>query len=582
MVIRFNNGELTKCQNAWKPTMKRSMPETDPEKLKTEDLLRKVRAILNKLTLERFSQLVEQLLGLSIDSTERLTGIMDLVFEKAIDEPSFSVMYGQLCHRLAPTAERERREELELEKNKARRRSVGLVKLIGELFKLKMTTAAFIFDCVHKLLKTQEENSLQCVCVLLTTVGKQLDVEEAKPQMDHIFSSIMKLVNERRTTSRIRFLLQDVIELKDNNWVPGRADQGPKTILQVHEEAEMEEQEEHRKVNQQLLSEDGRRRAGPFDTPRFLREESRISATGKNPTRSFLPRDTARVSKPQLDQKIQLRPQGQGSWAQGCAGRSRAGNSAVEPVASTPTRPALSADQAERKSRSIVEEFLHLKDFKEAVECVEELHLDQQLHIFVGVELTLEWSQSSREEMGQLLSQLLQRGTLPKMQFCKGLSDTLELAEDMAIDIPHIWLYLAQLLRPAPSKGGFSMAQLFSELNKALHPAGGAGLLISQILHVLCKEKASWAVTHRSVASVWRESGLSWPDFIAEGEDVQVFISQQCSAGPAPAGIGPLGPSTVGAGGPGGGLPLPTAGPVCGCLPGVIAGIWDSRRFSGP
>ena len=39
--------------------------------------------------------------------------------------------------------------------------------------------------------------------------------------------------------------------------------------------------------------------------------------------------------------------------------------------------------------------------------------------------------------------------------------ETLELADDMAIDIPHIWLYLAQLLGPLLKEGGLSMTELF-------------------------------------------------------------------------------------------------------------------------
>lgn len=33
--------------------------------------------------------------------------------------------------------------------------------------------------------------------------------------------------------------------------------------------------------------------------------------------------------------------------------------------------------------------------------------------------------------------------------------------------------------------------------------------------------------SHRTVGSLWRESGLNWTDFLAEGEDIQAFISQQ-------------------------------------------------------
>lgn len=39
-----------------------------------------------------------------------------------------------------------------------------------------------------------------------------------------------------------------------NNWVPRRGDQGPKTIDQIHKEAELEEHREQMKVQQALIS----------------------------------------------------------------------------------------------------------------------------------------------------------------------------------------------------------------------------------------------------------------------------------------------------------------------------------------
>lgn len=41
------------------------------------------------------------------------------------------------------------------------------------------------------------------------------------------------------------------------------------------------------------------------------------------------------------------------------------------------------------------------------------------------------------------------------------LAGTLGAAEDTAIDIPHIWLYLAELLNPMLHQGGISMGHLF-------------------------------------------------------------------------------------------------------------------------
>lgn len=54
-----------------------------------------------------------------------------------------------------------------------------------------------------------------------------------------------------------------------NNWVPRRGDQGPKTIDQIHKEAELEEHREQIKVQQQLLSkkDSSRGRGGRMNPP---------------------------------------------------------------------------------------------------------------------------------------------------------------------------------------------------------------------------------------------------------------------------------------------------------------------------
>lgn len=690
--------QLKKSENAWKPGMKREGPSEDPEAQKTQELFKKVRSILNKLTPQKFNQLMKQVTDLTIDTEERLKGVIDLVFEKAIDEPSFSVAYGNMCRCLAtlkvpsldkPNAtvnfrklllnrcqkefekdkvddvvferkqkeldsaasatERERlREELEEAKDKARRRSIGNIKFIGELFKLKMLTEAIMHDCVVKLLKNHDEESLECLCRLLTTIGKDLDFEKAKPRMDQYFNQMEKIVKERKTSSRIRFMLQDVIDLRLHNWVSRRADQGPKTIEQIHKEAKIEEQEEQRKVHQQLLSKDSKRRPDPREQrdqrdqrdQRMQREETWNTVPMTKNSRTIDPTKIPKISKPQMDEKIQLGPRAQVTWVKGSSGGAKASDSAEllrttntslnrysalqptpsaqpsttppqnqdfdsrrslgsrstgrersekqlistpssrpspfirggsskelletqaseeprrdreregaeprrpsvtedktelersrirdpvksEPVILIPDRTVLSEEEVERKSKSIIDEFLHINDNKEAIQCVDELDLGSQLYIFVrvGVESTLERSQITRDHMGQLFFQLVHQGILPKTQLYKGFSDTLEQADDMAIDIPHIWLYLAELLCPVLKDGGFSMRELFSELSKPLLLVGRAGILISEILHLLCKQ-----MSHRSVATLWRESGLTWTDFLSEGEDVQSFISQQ-------------------------------------------------------
>lgn len=56
-----------------------------------------MRSILNKLTPQMFQQLMKQVTELSIDTEERLKGVIDLIFEKAISEPNFSVAYANMC-----------------------------------------------------------------------------------------------------------------------------------------------------------------------------------------------------------------------------------------------------------------------------------------------------------------------------------------------------------------------------------------------------------------------------------------------------------------------------------------------------
>ncbi|CAB1456768.1 unnamed protein product [Pleuronectes platessa] len=153
--------------------------------------------------------------------------------------------------------------------------SIGNIKSIGELLKLKMTMATVMHDCVVKLLNHNDEESFECLCSMLTTMGKILDLEQAKPQMDQYFIHIKKILTEGKISSRIRFMLQDIIDLRLHNWVSRGPDQGQKSIDPSHKVAKIEEQEDPRKVQQQLLAKDTKRQPDPSEQKdqRVQREE---------------------------------------------------------------------------------------------------------------------------------------------------------------------------------------------------------------------------------------------------------------------------------------------------------------------
>uniref|UniRef100_A0A667YWI6 Eukaryotic translation initiation factor 4 gamma, 1a n=1 Tax=Myripristis murdjan TaxID=586833 RepID=A0A667YWI6_9TELE len=679
--------QLNKAEKAWKPSVKKSTrnrapeesEEDDPEHIKTQELFKRVRSILNKLTPQMFQQLMKQVTELTIDTEERLKGVIDLIFEKAISEPNFSVAYANMCRCLialkVPTTdkklgstvnfrklllnrcqkefekdqdddeilEKKQKEleaakdeeeserlkvELEEARDKARRRSLGNIKFIGELFKLKMLTEAIMHDCVVKLLKNHDEESLECLCRLLSTIGKDLDFEKAKPRMDQYFNQMDKIIKERKTSSRIRFMLQDVLDLRRSNWVPRRGDQGPKTIDQIHKEAEMEEHREQIKVQQQLLSKkDGGGRMGgsmggrgphtpggsrgsqpqdegwntvpistknrPIDTSRlskitkvrpsssqvfplpvsaeilavhsfkphplsiltvsfsfYLRSSSSRERGGDRDRFDRFDRREGREGREGRDDRGNRNPISKRSFSReseergGRGGDSRASTEPVRRVASmtddrdrgikresapTPppalSKPALTEEEVEKKSTAIIEDMgftcMHMP---EASQCVAELNSASLLFVFVrnGLESTLERSTIAREHMGLLLHHLVKTGILPTQQYYKGLQEILEAAEDMAIDIPHIWLYLAELITPMLHEGGIPMGQLFREISKPLVPLEKAGVLLVQILTSLCK-----GMTQKKVGAMWMEAGLNWRDFLPNHEDVNKFVTDE-------------------------------------------------------
>ncbi|XP_065812704.1 eukaryotic translation initiation factor 4 gamma 2b [Labrus bergylta] len=261
------------------------------EKERHDAIFRKVRGILNKLTPEKFDKLCLELLNVGVDSKLVLKGIILLIVDKALEEPKYSSLYAQLCLRLAedapnfdgPSSEiqtsqkqsttfrrllisklqdefenRTRNVEIydkhdnpltseeEEQRNIAKIKMLGNIKFIGELGKLDLIHESILHKCIKTLLEKKKRvqlkdmgEDLECLCQIMRTVGPRLDHEKAKSLMDQYFGRMRSLMNNKELPARIRFLLQDTVELRENNWVPRKAfiDNGPKTINQIRQEA---------------------------------------------------------------------------------------------------------------------------------------------------------------------------------------------------------------------------------------------------------------------------------------------------------------------------------------------------------
>lgn len=246
---------------------------------------RKVKSLLNRLTMEKFDSISDQIITWANKSENEKDGrtliqVIRLVFEKATDEAAWSEMYARLCRKMMETIspevqddgirssdgkpitggqlfrkyllnrcqedfergwvakettaaaaaakasddqaisaanERKGGDESELYSDeyyaaqKAKRQGLGLIKFIGELFKLQMLTERIMHECVKKLLgnvENPEEEEIESLCQLLKTVGQQLDVQKARAHMDVYFTRMKELGKSTNVSSRMQFMLQ--------------------------------------------------------------------------------------------------------------------------------------------------------------------------------------------------------------------------------------------------------------------------------------------------------------------------------------------------------------------------------------
>ncbi|KAF2145118.1 uncharacterized protein K452DRAFT_295663 [Aplosporella prunicola CBS 121167] len=292
---------LERSTSGWVPTSltQPAAAQAPTGNLAPDLVQRKVKAALNKMTPEKFDRIADQILEIAKQSEQETDGrtlrqVIQLTFEKACDEAHWASMYAKFCKRMLETMSPEVRDEKVRDKNgnpvvggnlfrkyllnrcqedfeqgwesnlpvkkeseggeevammsdeyyvaaAAKRKGLGLIQFIGELYKLGMLTVRIMHECVMRLLNFEgmpDESNVESLVKLLRTVGATMESDEKGAHMIRAyFERIEKVMNMPGLPSRMHFMLLDTVELRRKGWRSKDDAKGPKTIQEIREEA---------------------------------------------------------------------------------------------------------------------------------------------------------------------------------------------------------------------------------------------------------------------------------------------------------------------------------------------------------
>eukprot|EP01118_Nematostelium_gracile_P015199 TRINITY_DN6035_c0_g1_i1.p1 TRINITY_DN6035_c0_g1~~TRINITY_DN6035_c0_g1_i1.p1 ORF type:complete len:432 (+),score=114.54 TRINITY_DN6035_c0_g1_i1:66-1298(+) len=230
--------------------------------------LKDIRRELNKITPEKFEEISNNLIQSfkQIHDEKSFKIAVDTVATKCASEPNFSSMYASLCVKLNQATlvsqddkeqpfrrqllnwcqkefethpdvdnkdnlDDEEKEYLEL---KEKKKKLGNIQFVGEIFKCKLLPEKIIHGVIQTLLndmikskddKKKFEVNGELLTKILTTVGSIVDHSNAKKLMDAYFNKISELAADTNNASRIRFMFQELIELRKKKWESGKKEE---------------------------------------------------------------------------------------------------------------------------------------------------------------------------------------------------------------------------------------------------------------------------------------------------------------------------------------------------------------------
>lgn len=367
-----------------------------------------------------------------------------------------------------PTAADADMDEISVSRRKinairAKRKMLGNMRFIGELYKVGLLKQPVLQGCLFQLLGLElvpgkevqaqtvrfpDEEDLEALCKMLATVGKKFDRAENKTIMKIVILRLVELSDDKKLPSRPRFLLKDVLEMRDHMWEPRRKELQQKTLEEVRREAQKLQQQGKNAQHDDLTQ---RRRKTQISSAQLARESSNLIVARKE-NEPAAPEESADHEEPEVD--------------------------AVQAV-----------DPAQLKSRikSIIKEYISILDLEEAATCVRELPVDPFHAEFAEetINVALDGKADEREHAVDLLAGLYRNGALSANAIQTALVSTMEFLEDMRIDIPLVHQYSAVVFGRLIASGCFGLSWMITDALGHLVDCKITSMVFPEVLNVL-------------------------------------------------------------------------------------------------
>ena len=163
------------------------------------------------------------------------------------------------------------KEEIEYHKKLVKKYYLGHMQFIGELYKVDLIKYKILTRVTPPLLgfgahatleelrgckiRAVDEEKIECFVKLMLTVGNLLEAqckfyrEKGKPEGDEIMNECWRVINGLAKksaefpslSSRVVFLLQELLEVRSNRWVERRQKEEAKTLQEIHADIAKEE-----------------------------------------------------------------------------------------------------------------------------------------------------------------------------------------------------------------------------------------------------------------------------------------------------------------------------------------------------